>query len=183
MVTEIIFLKSNELERPSIHICPEFSKAYDEEAMKKFGIEKNRYKKGDWPRTEGVDEYSIFDQVTLNITQIIRGIQFEFVGDKKDMKLDEKHVEHLKWRSVPYAHFGKCYGIQLDKKFHDLTAVTIVSKIDSLIWVHHHRQMLSPDVKSKFEIMTKNKCLFLNLSYGVFITRIMTMILVLTFAN
>ena len=68
MVTEINFLKSNELERPSIHICPEFSKAYDEEAM----IDTRR---------EGVDEYYIFDQVTLNITQIIQGILFEFVGD------------------------------------------------------------------------------------------------------
>ena len=126
-------------------------------------LRKNRYKKGDWPRTEGVDEYSIFDQVTLNITQIIQGILFEFVGDKKDMKFDEKYVENLKWRSIPYAHFGKCYGIQLDKHFHDLRAVTSVSKIDSLIWVPRLRQMLSPDVKSKFEIMSKHKCLFLNL--------------------
>ena len=137
---------------------PGIFKADDEEAMKKFGIEKNRYKKGDWPRTEGVDQYHNFDQVTLNITQIIRGIQFEFVGDKKDIKFDKKHVENIKWRSIPYAHFGKCYGIQLDKKFHDLTAVTIVSKIDSLIWVHHHRQMLSPDVKSKFEIEHSDMC-------------------------
>jgi hypothetical protein len=171
MVTEINFVNSNELEHPSIHICPEFSKAYDEVAMKKFGIDKNRYKKGDWPRTEGVNEYSIFDQVTLNITQIIRAIQFEFVGDREDMTFDEKQIEKMKWRSIPYNHFGKCYGIQLDKHVHHLRAVTILSKMDSLIWVHHHGQMLSPDVKSKFEIITNNKCLFLNLSYGVFITK------------
>ena len=172
MVTEIQFYKSNKLGRPSLHICPEFSQAYDEDAMDRFGIEKQRYKKGDWPRTKGVDEHFIFGQVTLNITHIIRFIQFEFVEDREDIELDGKDVENLKWEAIPYAHFGRCFGLRLDDSFDDLRAVTIRSKIDAIVWVHYHGQMLSPDVKSKFEIIkTDSKCLYLTLTYGVFFTR------------
>ena len=41
--------------------------------------------------------------------------------------------------------------------------------MDSVVWVHHHQQMLSPDGKTKFEIFIKNKkCLFMTVTYKVF---------------
>ena len=59
----------------------------------------------------------------------------------------------------------------LDKQF-DRKAVTIVTKLDSVVWVHQHGQMLSPDGKTKFEIMTKNKCLSLPMTYKLFKTKL-----------
>ena len=169
-MADVHFDDSNTVGRPTLHICPEFSQAYDEGVMQTFGIEKGKYKRGDWPRTVGVDERDIFDQVTHNISQIIKGIEFGFVGALADKKYYGEDLQKLRWTSIAYDHFGRCFGIRMDNQFDDLKAATIVTKIDSIIWVHQYGQMLSPDGKTKFEIMTKNKCLFITLTYKLFKT-------------
>ena len=80
--------------------------------MKKFGIEKDKYKNGDWPRTVGMDEHDIFDQVRHNISQIIRGIEFGFVGASVDRKFYDEELDGLEWTPIAYDHFGICYGLR-----------------------------------------------------------------------
>ena len=79
VTTHIHFYESNIVGCPALSICRDFTQAYHQGVMKQFGIEKDRYKIGDWPRTGGVDEHEVFDQVTQNISQILRGIEFGFV--------------------------------------------------------------------------------------------------------
>ena len=163
---DVHFEKSDIAGRPTIHICPEFSEAYNKSAMKILGIEKGRYKNGDWTRT-GLNEHDVFDKVTYNLAQILTGIEFAF-NRGHDQKYYGTKLEDLDWTSLAYQHFGRCFGIKLDQQFNDLKAVTIVSKMDAIIWVHQDGQLLSPDGKTKFEILSKNKCLFLSLTYNIF---------------
>ena len=138
--------------------------------MKKYGIEKKKYKKGDWPRTEGRNEHEIFKEVTWEITDILRKIFFQFVGEKKDILMEGPGLTNLSWNTMPYDHFGRCYGLDLNETFNGLRALTVYSKINTLLWMHHPGQILNPDVKSKFEIYNYNKCLFITLTYGYFKT-------------
>ena len=100
VVSDVHFHESNIIGRPTITICPEFSQAYDQLALQRFGMEKGRYKKGDWPRTEGQDEKKIFNQVTHNISQIVQGIEFGFVGALADRKYYGHQLDSLYWTSI-----------------------------------------------------------------------------------
>ena len=40
-----------------------------------------------------MDEHEVFDQVTLNISQIVRGIEFGFVGARDDVKFYDEALD------------------------------------------------------------------------------------------
>ena len=110
VTTDIHLYESNAVGRETLRICPEFTQAYHQGVMKQFGIEKDRYKIGNWPRTGGVDEHEVFNQVTQNISQILRGIEFGFVGARDDIKFYDEALDSLEWTPIAYDRFGISAG-------------------------------------------------------------------------
>ena len=116
VTTDIHFYESNMVGRPALSICPEFTQAYHEGVVETFGIEKDMYKIGDWPRTRGVNEHDVFDQVTKNISQILRGIEFGFVGARDDIKFYDEALDSLEWTPIAYDRFGISAGADVSSR-------------------------------------------------------------------
>ena len=96
--TSVHLIENSKTILPVIVICPDFSKAYIQEALNEFGISDRReYLQNLSGNSSGTSEWEIFKKVTYNSTELIKEVKVRFNGGKY---MESFNIEELRYLGI-----------------------------------------------------------------------------------
>ena len=142
-------------------ICPTYDAGYKGDTLNAYGMDKEeyRYKAIYSPgnNTHDIDLVSIYKSVTHDIEEMLVSIKVYTTNEKTgqrsfDIKFDQPNfMEHIDITTKYHPYLGRCFSIHLKDHVLKLgiNAVTIVARIDVLVYFGHPGQFMNPNTKSK----------------------------------
>ena len=113
-------VKDANLQFLELTICPGYRYAYKDDVLKRYGMDKRKFRKGGsyapLNYSEGMDLRKIFNSVTYEIEELLLYIKiFTLDRQKPQLTIDFQALNttrHIKVVTKYRSTFGKCYSIQ-----------------------------------------------------------------------
>ena len=101
-------------------VCPSYSAAYNDEALKEYGMDKRNYRsKGSFkPQnyTAGTNLRNIFESITYDPAELIHNLNIRTLDKKKDsffIDFGGTNInEHIEIITKYWSTYGRCYSIR-----------------------------------------------------------------------
>ena len=173
-------------EFPSLSICADFYDAYKKDILEEFNSSANNIRNLRFPNTFDYESLPFFQLITLNLTELIQSIEFNFhdsfPGTKIShlllvSKVNEGEMDGTKivqklddgfWVQHTWLTLGRCYTYTLPQNLRRLNvrSFTLVSNYNLLVYIHHPGQFWWVDTDTKIPV-AKNKMCFLDVRHTV----------------
>ena len=173
-------------EFPSLSICADFFDAYKKDMLEKFNSSAKNIRNLRFPNTPDYESLPFFKLITLNLTELIQSIDFNFhdsfpgtkishlllVAQVNEGLMDDTHIvqklDEDHWVQHNWLTLGRCYTYTLPKKLRKLNvrSFTLVTNFNLLVYIHHPGQFWWVDTDTKIPV-AKNKMCFLDVRHTV----------------
>ena len=136
-------------------ICPTFQSAYNDEALKSYGMDKGDYRRrAIYYPTKNESSYKnlhdLFDEITFDINQLLYSIKISTLDrtfSKFKVDFDNSNDIHEKDIIITTKYsdtFGRCYGFRPRDHVHELgvTKIDVTARMDIYIYFGHPGQFM-----------------------------------------
>ena len=140
-------------------VCPSYQKAYKQEVIRNFGLEREQYKDGvsfyPLANETDLDPRSFYDKITHNFSEIFDKIIVRTLNQKEPkVTIDlskEEETERIFIETKHYATFGRCFSIQMpdDIISNGIISIEFIANVDIYVYFGHPGQFMHVDTKSK----------------------------------
>lgn len=177
-------VSSGSAEFPALSICADFFDAYKTDILENYDSSPENIRSLKFPNTSYLESLPLFESVTLNLTELIQSVEFNFhepfpgtkvshlllaqeVNEENDQYM-VKTLENEDWIQKNWLTLGRCYTYKLPQELRKLNvrSITIVTNVNLLVYIHHPGQFWWVDTDTKIPI-SKHQLSFLDVRHTV----------------